>query len=580
MATISKINSVSFKSNKNTIKVNKNNTKVESDLNFNGAGTNPLANYMSTNNFIASQKINKSRNIAFKGYPIEDIPSNWELEGNRAAADSLMATAHTNKSLIDYMKANKGTIIPFLQYTGFGNYGPESHFNGFIVIGKDGTYVHRTKIEQVDLRNINIDTTNLTQYTDKYEANPADLLDRVDELGELENKIDNMLIDYKEKKEKNSWSCYEYRGTDLDQALHEKLIKEGKIDRLVNILKEKMPESGIVELIKSGRIDEALALGNNDSIISGLIQVGKVDDAIKLFGENQQIKEELLRTKRRSTSEDIVDIEKKYNIEEYAKQQIEYANEKAAGKIDHWFGDTPWQRAFLDISLCGTPEIFNQITKKLDKNDRLKQANGDIAEKRQRMINEVELCNNKKENTINEMQGRVEKFTKLEAKKENVKDEIQRKFIDLIELDQKKKFVKEFPNCLMLTGEHTPLMQNIIDWTGENTDCNYVKVPYIINNDDHQEAIGEALENAEKNYEQTGKRSLIYVNGLEKLINPKLNEDENIDCMKNLMNKASTNFHSTLIFTAKDPSKLDNIAIAEHRVTEIKVPITFDETRI
>ena len=62
---------------------------------------------------------------------------------------------------------------------------------------------------------------------------------------------------------------------------------------------------------------------------------------------------------------------------------------------------------------------------------------------------------------------------------------------------------------------------------------------------------------------------------MEKLLNPKYNSKPNIACMKDLMSSASEDYHSTIVFSAKDPKKLDPGALATHRV-EYKIETPFE----
>ena len=145
----------------------------------------------------------------------------------------------------------------------------------------------------------------------------------------------------------------------------------------------------------------------------------------------------------------------------------------------------------------------------------------------------------------------------------------------------------QFSKCTMIVGKKPEVNKKFVDFAdfflkmqyyGQDRGFNYdfKKVTdNMPNNDDYQEKIGEYLEKSEENFKKTGRRTLLYVENMDRLINPDLNDAANIDCMKNLMNKCDTNFHAELIFTTQDPSKLDKIATAEHRVGFIQ---TLDDT--
>ncbi len=657
MVMINAISSVNLKSNKNTIiqkeKASQTSFAPLSTTSFKGENADKISSQTLSANFQAAQNINRSNNISFKGCKIDDIPSNWELNSggtDRVDADSCWNGEHSNGSLKSYMKEHLGSLLEFFQYTGIGQYGPDGHFDGCIVIGNDGQVNHRSRLTKEDLENIKLNYKDITSYMrHELKASPKDLLDVFDKHGQLENQIDELFAKYYESQKPGYIGHYEYDNyhyKDIIDVLTGRLIEEGRIDKVIENPKSYIPKAATIELIKTGRLDEAIKLGTKADVAECLIDIGRIGDtinlrtecydefgqknlvcdkllkmgdidkAIEMFGYNKQICSELLKLGRHQefiqndgpskvkenmpyylveytdhfhtcvgpyckNMDNVIEafnfIDNNLDLEKLAQEKREKAINTAQ---DFWQEKNPIKRGAKAIFTLGISEILSAKRKNDNKNENLKTANLDISEKRNMIADIVNHELTYREDVLVQKYERAEKIASLETKKEAVKSEIQKEFIDLIDLDQKKKFVEEFPNCLMLTGENTPLMQDLIDWTGENTDCNYVKVPYIINNDDHQEAIGEALEKAEDSYQKTGKRSLIYVNGLEKLINPKLNDFENIECMKNLMNKADTNFHSTLIFTAKDPSKLDNIAIQPNRVTNIDVPITFYETRI
>ncbi len=132
--------------------------------------------------------------------------------------------------------------------------------------------------------------------------------------------------------------------------------------------------------------------------------------------------------------------------------------------------------------------------------------------------------------------------------------------------------------CFMIVGKNPEVNKKYVDFVdfflkmqyyGQDRGFNYdfeKLADDIPSNDDFQEKIGEYLEKSEENFKRTGRQTLIYVENMDRLINPTLNDAENIDCMKNLMNKCDTHFHAELIFTTQDPSKLDNIATGPNRV--------------
>jgi len=86
---------------------------------------------------------------------------------------------------------------------------------------------------------------------------------------------------------------------------------------------------------------------------------------------------------------------------------------------------------------------------------------------------------------------------------------------------------------------------------------------------------GRNLEKAEKNFKKTGNRTLIHVENFDKLLNLETSRPQIIAGLKDIMCSTSNDYHSTLIFSTKDPLRLDPIALQPHRInTKIDVKIS------
>jgi len=165
----------------------------------------------------------------------------------------------------------------------------------------------------------------------------------------------------------------------------------------------------------------------------------------------------------------------------------------------------------------------------------------------------------------------------LEQEKQKVKDLLFKKFADLTDLELKGNKVK-MPNCIMLVGKSDDLPNELITWTKENSDCNFVKVANA-DREILQDELWDQLNAAKEIFSKTKKRTLIHVEGFESLINPTMNTFENIDGLKDIMQRCATDFGSTIIFKTKDPSKLNNEAIQPHRVAWIDIKIKSNAER-
>lgn len=141
----------------------------------------------------------------------------------------------------------------------------------------------------------------------------------------------------------------------------------------------------------------------------------------------------------------------------------------------------------------------------------------------------------------------------LEAKKQ-----LDISFYDLAERHKTKKDTV-FPNCIMLVGESQILNKHLAQDLGAKSNCNFVELIQDVDITHH-------LEQAEKQYQKTSKRTLMYIDKFDELINPTLNQEHQIAGLKDLMSCASDEYHTTIIFGTKDPTKLDPITIQSHRI--------------
>jgi len=146
-----------------------------------------------------------------------------------------------------------------------------------------------------------------------------------------------------------------------------------------------------------------------------------------------------------------------------------------------------------------------------------------------------------------------------------ITDQLESNFSDLVEREKGGKSTI-FPNCIMLSGQDPKVTNELIEWTGQISDCNFVKIK-------HTGDLLAHLEKAEENYKKTKDRTLLYVENLEELINPNKAPNHTIADMKAIMTSSAEDFHSTIIFNTKDPSKLDQIALQPHRVKKIEANI-------
>ena len=236
-----------------------------------------------------------------------------------------------------------------------------------------------------------------------------------------------------------------------------------------------------------------------------------------------------------------------------------------------------WERLGGLVTTLGFTEILNLInyviTAKynLDReNKNIKQIKGAVAD----MLTEI---HNAKVRQLEETKAQAHYEQHIEEHKERIKTQLQSDFIVPFVLAHKKEN-NTLPNCIMLTGENPYVMQELIDWTADVSMANYIKIPSNKDKNEMQKQIFEGLEQAEEKYKKTGMRSIIFINGMEDLLNPEFNTRKNIAAMKDIMSSANEDYHSTIMFYTQDPSKLDKGTTVSHRVgINIEVPIKFNK---
>jgi hypothetical protein len=166
----------------------------------------------------------------------------------------------------------------------------------------------------------------------------------------------------------------------------------------------------------------------------------------------------------------------------------------------------------------------------------------------------------------------VLKSLDIEEQKQKLRDQLKSGFSDLIESEQRGKQVR-IPNCIMLEGPGEESSRELIKWLGDNADCKFVEIT-------HKDDMLEQMEKAEEHFQTTKQRTLIHIKGFDQLINPQISPNDMIAVCKDLMQCSSDDYHSTLIFTTKDSSKLDNAAMGEQRIElHIKNPLMTEEDK-
>lgn len=142
--------------------------------------------------------------------------------------------------------------------------------------------------------------------------------------------------------------------------------------------------------------------------------------------------------------------------------------------------------------------------------------------------------------------------------------EIQPKLLNKIQA-RREGINTEIPNCVMFSNPNDELNQELIQWTMSQANAN----AFEIDCKDKSVDLIEILEDAEENYQSSGYWNLIYVKGLDKLINPSEADFDCIEGMKSMMCSTAKDYHTTLLFSSIKPEDLDDTAIETNRVLKI-----------
>lgn len=187
------------------------------------------------------------------------------------------------------------------------------------------------------------------------------------------------------------------------------------------------------------------------------------------------------------------------------------------------------------------------------------------------------IISRREENNKN-IKDREVQILSSEEKQADVKGKLRKVLLYPIERykDNNAVFV---PNSVMLQGDNPCIMKDIISSMSTKPFVNFVSVPSKRNYDEMQDEIFDQLELAEQKYQETKERSIIFVNGMEKLLNPELNSAGNIACMKDILSCASEDYHSTIVFYAQNPENLDKGSLMTHRVA-YKIDVPFSAVQV
>lgn len=254
-------------------------------------------------------------------------------------------------------------------------------------------------------------------------------------------------------------------------------------------------------------------------------------------------------------------------LQEALSKKVENSNEYANREID----DGIAARAIWDVATLGIYELARMNAKSSIEYKYLRDVHENSYSRQASLLYEQET-------NVLKMEKIIEFIQNFDSKIEETKSWLRKKYVDLV--NRKDDYLK-LPNCIMFTGENHVLAQHLAKWCATSTSSDFQIIEYNLDNNKAQEALYDALEASLENYESTGKRTIIYVESMERLLNPELNSDDNIADMKELMQCANEEYHATIIFNTNKPEKLNRESMSSNRVgLKVDNPITYDEANL
>ena len=185
----------------------------------------------------------------------------------------------------------------------------------------------------------------------------------------------------------------------------------------------------------------------------------------------------------------------------------------------------------------------------------------DKAAKYERMENII-----KKERIKSYAQEKIllEQLAKKELSIACVKYRINDEFLKPFNSNEKRV---KIPDALMVQSKNKEETIETLKWIVGKSDSNYTYIEdKKESNNTRLDQILTVLEGAEENYKKNGKRTLLWVENFDKLLSNAPENEEVIGDLKDMLDKISKQYKTTIIFSCTDTKKLNPIALQPHRV--------------
>ena len=133
------------------------------------------------------------------------------------------------------------------------------------------------------------------------------------------------------------------------------------------------------------------------------------------------------------------------------------------------------------------------------------------------------------------------------------------------------------PGGILIESESPDVARNVFEWITKKTNSNYITINATSFEDKRKlfEIINHVAKKAQKEFESGKKRTLIFIENFENCGVPNSENQPIIGALKSFLDKCSKDYHSTIVISTSDPSKLDKIVTADHRF-QVKVKLDND----
>lgn len=221
------------------------------------------------------------------------------------------------------------------------------------------------------------------------------------------------------------------------------------------------------------------------------------------------------------------------------------------------------------------------------KTDELMKQNKELLEK----LNKKEAARDAEDQQVHNFKKDYENATAKEANKgwdrvagnEYVKEKLNESFIRKLAAEKSGMKV-QMPNGILFYGPQSTGKTLFARAFGQQAErvgqtetnklpgCNYKEIDMLQSNEDIIKELLSSAQQSKKDYEATGKRTIILLDEFDSVASPKVSglgkvlENENIPKIKNFLQKCAEEYKCTIFMTTNFPLNLDSAIVADQRI--------------